>query len=139
MKNFFKNKDIFDIALIVIIALLFMFSAKIIVKKITKYNKIHKDSIKLETFKISNVRKKDHGFNFKIDDCLTSDDKDYIVIDIDQKNMYVFANAEQYYNGPFPITEKTLIKENALLFDKKKNNKNVSCNELSKKYSNQKN
>lgn len=98
----------------------------------------HQSSQKKVSTTVQTTRKKDFGFKFKIDECLTQttatgEKKDFILVDVDDSNTYVLANAEQYFNGPHPLVEEQLVKQSAAELDKT-SVAGVSCEDLQKKY-----
>jgi len=84
---------------------------------------------------VQKTRQKDFGFKMKVDECFTSEGKDYYIVDIDNNSTYVTADAKQYYVGPHPITEGQLAKMPASEMDKKSGINKVNCSDLEKKYS----
>lgn len=89
---------------------------------------------KAPSFTVEQTRKKDYGFKLKIDDCVSESQKDLIVVDVDNSNTYVLADAKQYFQGPHPITEDQLVKISAAELDQKQDVVKVSCADLEQKY-----
>lgn len=68
-------------------------------------------------FTIQESRKVDLGFKLKLDECFEQDQKQYILVDVDNNDTYVLAEAKQYFVGPHPIKEEELIKKNIKEYD----------------------
>jgi len=94
-----------------------------------------KDSSK-EVYSVIETRKNDHGFRFKLNECLIKDKTEYMVVDIDDNSIYVLAKAEQFFKGPYPLTDKDLVKVGVQETDKDTSINPVSCSDLKVKYQN---
>lgn len=75
----------------------------------------------------------DHGVKLKINDCVEISSQEMIVIDIEEKQTYILADAKQFYVGPFPITESMLKKIAVKDVDSTEISK-LECRELEAKY-----
>lgn len=84
-------------------------------------------------FSVIETRKNDYGFKFKLNECLLKDEKEYMVVDIDDSNTYVLASAAQFFKGPHPLTDKDLLKVAVKEVDESSATP-LSCGDLKLKY-----